>query len=575
MRGVVSGGFLLLIGWCAACTGHVEEPTGDTALVPGAQPAAADSGKPASNNSNGAAGKSGSSAAPGGGSTPEVETAAATSAYPRLSHRQWAVAAQDLLLLDSTPDVSGFANDAPAATGFDNSGDTLEVSQGLWGDYQSASEAVAAKVAGDSKLLAKITPPGLPASGDARAQAFVGSLGERAFRRPLTSAESTAFVALFKQGPSLFPGRGELSAGAELTIQALLQAPGFVYRQEQGGTPDKNGVAALSDYEIAARLSFMLWDSLPDQTLLAAAKAGKLHEPAQIAEQARRMLESPRAADKLVEFHRQLLELRRYDSLHPEGLPDAIGAALRGETERFVRAVLVDDKGSYSDLLTASYSFVNRDIAGLYGLSGSYGTDLVRAELDPEQRAGLLTQPGFLMYRSGDTAPILRGVFINMKFLCADLPPPPVFTPPKVSGTTRRERVNSITGMGTCGEGCHARVINPAGYPLEYFDNQGRYRSQDGGKPVDGSAAYSFSDGMQSYDGPVEWARVLSESRQSHECYVRHWLEFGFGRSYAASDAPLVQRVAQASLNDSSSVRELLTLLVQSPSFKARKLEAQ
>jgi hypothetical protein len=503
----------------------------------------------------------------------QVETLTASSAYPRLSHRQWALAAQDLLQLATTPDFSGFANDAPAATGFDNTGGQLEVSQALWEDYQSASEALAAKVAGDSALLAKITPAGLPASGDARAQAFVTSLGERAFRRPLTADETTAFVALFKQGATLLPGRDALSAGAELTIQALLQAPGFIYRQELGSTPDKE-VSALSDYEVAARLSFMLWDSLPDAPLMAAAKAGQLHLAAQVAEQAKRMLALPRAADKLVEFHRQLLELRRYDTLHPQGLPDGIGAALRAETERFVKAVVVDDRGGFADLLSKSYSFVNKDIAGLYGLGGSYGSDLVRADLNPEERAGLLTQPGFLIYRSGDTAPILRGVFINLKLLCADLPPPPVFTPPKMSGVTRREKVSSITGPGTCGEGCHARVINPAGYPLEYFDNQGRYRTQDSGKAVDGSAAYAFSEGTQSYDGPVEWAHVIAQSKQAHECYARHWLEFGYGRAYASGDAPLVQRVAAASLSDNRSVQELLTLLVQSPSFLSHKSEA-
>ena len=572
MRGKASGQLVLWSWLCAACTGHVEDPS-EAAWKNSRDPIAAVSG--AAGGGGTLSGKAGSTAAaPGGGVTSQMETLTASSAYPRLSHRQWALAAQDLLQLDAAPDVSGFANDAPAATGFDNTGGQLEVSQALWGDYQSASETLAAKVAGDGALLAKITPAGLPASGDARAQAFVNGLGERAFRRPLTSAETTAFVALFKQGPSLFPGRDELSAGAEITIQALLQAPGFVYRQELGAAPNKDGAAALTDYELAARLSFMLWDSLPDAPLMAAAKAGKLHEPAQLAEQARRMLGMPRAADKLVDFHRQLLELRRYDTLHPQGLPDGIGAQLRAETERFVKAVLVDDKGSFADLMSKSYSFVNKDIASLYGVSGSYGTELVRAELDPQQRAGLITQPGFLIYRSGDTAPILRGVFINLKLLCADLPPPPVFTPPKMSGVTRRERVDSITGLGTCGEGCHARVINPAGYPLEYFDNQGRYRTQDSGKPVDGSASYDFAEGKQSYDSPIAWARVIAQSQQAHACYARHWLEFGFGRAHADGDEPLLQRMAAASLGDRRSVQELLGLLVQSPSFLNHKSEA-
>jgi hypothetical protein len=208
----------------------------------------------------------------------------------------------------------------------------------------------------------------------------------------------------------------------------------------------------------------------------------------------------------------------------------------------------------------------------LYGLSGNFGSELVRADLDASQRAGLLTQPGFLIYRSGDTAPILRGVYINLKFLCADLPPPPVFTPPTLKGDTRRERIESITGKGTCGEGCHATMINPAGYPLEYFDNAGRYRTQDNGHPVDGHASYTFSDGTTAaYATPIEWARVLASSAQAHACYVRHWLEFGFGRAYAEGDRPLIERVAAASRDAHMPVKQVLLQLVQSPTFRTFK----
>lgn len=341
----------------------------------------------------------------------------------------------------------------------------------MFSDYQALSEQLAEQVASNAARLAKITPPGLPSSGDAQAQAFVTGFGERAFRRPLTAGETSAFVALFKQGPALFSGRDALSAGAQLCIQAFLQSPSFLYRSEGAG-PAKDGVIALSNYEIASRLSYMLWDSLPDAMLFAAAKSGALRTPEQIASQAERMLALPRAADNLDEFHRQLLELRHYDTLHSTGLPEGIGVSLRRETERFIHDALIDKNGTLAQLFTSSYSFVNRDLAALYGSSGSFGTELVRAELDPGQRAGLLTQPGFLIYRSGDTAPILRGVYVNEKLLCSDLPPPPVFTPPKLVGVTRRERIESITGKGTCGEGCHAGVINPAGYPLENFDNQ-------------------------------------------------------------------------------------------------------
>jgi hypothetical protein len=506
--------------------------------------------------------------------SPEIETPAATSALPRLSHRQWALTAQDLLALDSAPDVSGFSNDPPSATGFDNTGAGLAVSQGLFGDYQTLSEQLAEQVASDSAKLAKVLPASLPSSGDARVKAFVEGFGARAFRRPLTTAESSMFVALFKQGPSLVSGRDELAAGAQITIQTMLQAPDFGYRIEGANPPGKDGVIALNDYEIASRLSYMLWDSLPDAALFAAAKSGALHTPEQLSQQAERMLKLPRAADKLDEFHRQLLELRRYDTLRPQGLPDGIGVSLRQETERFVHDALIDREGSVADLFTAHYSFVNKDLAGIYGLSGNFDSELVRSDLDATRRSGLLTQPGFLIYRSGDTAPILRGVFVNQKFLCAELPPPPVFTPPKQTGTTRRERIESITGKGTCGEGCHASLINPAGYPLENFDDQGRYRTQDNGQPVDAAASYTFADGASAtYNGPIEWGRALAMSRQAHACYVRHWLEFGFGRNYAAGDKPLVERVADASLNDQASVKELLVALVESPSFRSLILE--
>jgi hypothetical protein len=343
---------------------------------------------------------------------------------------------------------------------------------------------------------------------------------------------------------------------------------------EQANPANPAGIAALSDYEVATRLSFMLWDAPPDATLMAAAKAGQLQTPQQLAQQAERMAKDPRAAEKLLEFHRQLLELRGYDTLTPAGLAAGIGPMLRNETEQFVRATLVDKPGNFADLMTASFSFVNRTTAPIYGLTGSFGDTLTRAELDPAQRAGLLTQPGFLIARSGDTAPILRGVFVNHKLLCADLPPPPVFTPPTMTGTTRRERIESVTGPGTCGGGCHAEMINPAGYPLEYFDNQGRYRTQDNGKAVDGTATYPFLDGLADVDGPVEWARTIAMSRDAHACYVRHWLEFGFGRSYTEEDAALVERVADVSQRDGRPVQELLSLLVQSPSFRARKSEA-
>jgi hypothetical protein len=575
-------GWLML--WALAAngcsTGSIENPFMD----PRGQGDSSGAGpRPGLGGSSGAGGNSGRA----GGSGPQAGTAAAgcsgaacegespvaSSAFPRLSHRQWAASTRDLLFLDSAPDISGFTNDAPSSTSFDNNGDTLVVSPDLAGDYEVIVEKLASELVASPARLAKVGPASWPTDPDGEARSFVTTFGERAFRRPLTAAEVTTYVALFKRGSELVPGVATRPAGVQLTVQAMLLAPAFLYRIELGQGKAANGAIDLTDHEIATRLSYMLWDSIPDAPLLAAAAKRELHDPAKLATHAQRMLADPRAGEKLEEFHRQLLEVRNYDTLHPAGLPADIGRAMREETERFVRDVVVERDGGLSELLTATYTFLNDDLAALYGMSGSFGDELTRVELDPEQRAGLLTQPGFLTYRSGDTAPILRGVFVNHKFLCAELPPPPVFEPPKLMGDTRRKRIDSVTGAGTCGASCHQTMINPAGFPLEYFDDAGRFRTKDNGQAIDGSASYRFRDGVQAFDGPVEWAQTIDRSAEAHECYVRHWLEFGFGRREGDGDAALIARVAQASRASGLSAKEILVSLVQSPTFRTRATE--
>lgn len=557
----------------AACaSGTIEESPGPWGSTP-AERSPNGVGNPGTGGSTGNPGTGkGPGTSPAGcqGTACSKESAVVSSAFPRLSHRQWAASVRDLLAMDALPDVSAFSADAPTETSFDNNGGALVVSAGLATDYEAAVEKLSGELVANASRLAKVMPANAPADATALGDAFVKGFGERAFRRPLTANEVTSYAALWKRGTEFFPGMDAKKAGVQLVVQAMLLSPSFEYRVEIGKGKLADGSLDLTDYEIAARLSYMLWDSTPDAALLTAAKQGELHDPAKIAAQAKRMLADARATAKVEEFHRQLLELARYDGVHPTGLPEGIGAAMRQETERFVRDVVIDHDGNLDTLLTASYTFVNKDLAALYGVSGSFGSEFTRVDLNPKQRAGLLTQAGFLAYRAGDTAPILRGVFVNEKFLCAQLPPPPVFTPPKLTGTTRRERVNSVTGEGTCGAGCHATLINPAGYPLEYFDDAGRYRTQDNGKPVDGTASYPFRDGMQDYDGPIEWSRAMTDSVEAHECYVRHWIEFGLGRPAADGDDALITRVATASRDSGISVKEMLIQMVQSPSFRSR-----
>ncbi|MEM1414216.1 MAG: DUF1592 domain-containing protein [Myxococcota bacterium] len=361
------------------------------------------------------------------------------------------------------------------------------------------------------------------------------------------------------------------TAGMAIVAETMLQSPHFLYRIEHGAL--EGGVIALDDHQLASRLSYLLWDTMPDAELFRAADAGELRSTNALAAQARRMLDDPRAEEKLLDFHRQLLDLHIYDDIRLDGFPATIGVTMREEAERFLSEVLFVERGGLNEVLTASYSFVDADLAALYGLSGSYGDALERAELDPTQRAGIFTQPGFMASHDGDAAPIHRGILINLKMLCTELPAPPVFDPLELVGDTRREQLDSITGEGTCGATCHAQFINPVGFAFETFDDAGRWRTEDNGFPVDATAQMVFQDGSRHrWDGPVELAAAMAGSQRVHECYVGNWIEYAFGRPLQIGDEGLRQGLARES-REGLGVKEIIVRLVTSELFTQRRQE--
>ena len=488
----------------------------------------------------------------------------ASSAYPRLSHPQWENTVRNLFEMSEGPDLTGsFSSDPSGTTHFDNDTTVLQVTPNHWQDYQRGAELVAQQVIDDPALFGKLV-----AGVEGDVPAFVARFLRDAYRRPPTAAETSTYEALAAGGPTAYPEHPAFTAAVRFVVEAALQSPHFLYRNEDGELRD--GVVHLDDWQLASRLSYTLWDSMPDDILFAAAAAGELTGGEGLREQAARMLDNDKADEKLRAFHRQLFELDVYDSVRVDGI-DGVGASMRQEAEHYVTDVVIANDGSLRDLLTSSFSYVNKDLAPLYGLEGSsYGSEMERVELDPTQRAGLFTQPGFLASHAGDTAPILRGIFVNLKVLCAKMPEPPVFEPPELVGATRRERVDSITGRGTCGESCHAQVINPIGFAFENFDDVGRWREEDSGNPVDATSAYRFSDGLQSFDGPVELAQAMAESPNAHSCYAQNWLEFALGRPMLDEDWPLVNTLARESQSRGLSVKELLVRLVDSTTFRHR-----
>ena len=404
-------------------------------------------------------GGSGSGAGTGGGAGAVTTALVATPTIARLSQLQWANSVRDLLLLPNPGDLT--LPTADAVVRLDNEADSLFVNQPLHDDLQGVAERLAAQVAGDATATARLVPSNAPTDATGRATSFIQAFGRRAYRRPLTTAEVQSYLALFNQGPTLTTGLSAFAAGVQVTIQAFLQSPYFLYRTAFGG-PAVQGRARLTDFEIAANISYGLTNSIPDATLSAAADQGAIKTPDAIAAQAKRLIATAAGKSAVDRFYFQFFGLGQYDTLEKNAtvapqFTSAVGPLLHSETQQFLQFIF-SQNGTLRDIFTSPVRFVNSTVAGLYGLSGSFSANTwTQVQLDPVQRPGVLTRLGFLAYYGHDgnvQDSIHRGVYINRRLLCKDMSPPPGVVlptiPPPMTGTneTNRQIVNSITGPG-------------------------------------------------------------------------------------------------------------------------------
>ncbi len=501
--------------------------------------------------------------------------------FPRLSHAQWERTIQDLFHLDAPTGLSSsFTQDPLGGKAFDNNESSLQVTPGLWADYQRAAEEIALQITSDPAALAKVLPSGLPQDLAGKRAAFLKDFGLRAFRRPLSEAELGRLATLFDQATTLDPAGDPFVSGVRLTIEAVLQSPFFVYRPELGTVPRPDGKIPLTGYEVASRLSYALWGTMPDEALLTAAATGKLAQTTGVDEEARRLLADDRARDTLIRFHDQLYDADQYVGLEKSltAYPDfdpAIGDDMRKELSLFVEDVLFNQKGGLSKLLTSRTTFVNARLAKLYGLdtSGLDDATFKAMELPEGERSGLLTRAGFLAWKGTKSQPdtILRGVFVNRRILCQDLGDPPAAAMGAKLGDekTDREKVWALTGTGTCGETCHGTYIDPIGFAFEHYGAMGEYRTQDNGFPVDATGAFPFSNGTKSFDGAAQLSEAVAAADQTHKCYAGYWLQYLYGRDAKKEDAPLVDDLASLSLKGGSTV-DIVVALVTSDSFLTR-----
>jgi hypothetical protein len=408
------------------------------------------------------------------------------------------------------------------------------------------------------------------------------AFAERAFRHPLTQDER----AWLADSWAALPSAASLALRLETIAELILQAPQFLYLYPEG-TP-AGAVSVLNGHERAERLSYFLWDSLPDADLLAAAKSGRLDTNAGMRAQAERMLDDERARPVLRSFLAEWLELDgaailpsleetpKSRELFPD-FDDTLRQSMRREIEMFMEHVMFEEEGSLAALFSSTRAYVNAPLAELYGVTGpTNASDWAWVDLDPTQRAGMLTRAGFLAVHATQnvTSPIRRGVYMLTEVLCTDLSPPPAnvnntpVEPTEGGAKSVREATLQRTGSSACA-GCHIE-INELGFAFEHYDAVGRWQDEEAetGSEIDASATLSNAGGGLDgpVDGAVELSARLAKSPEVLRCITQKWFEVALRRSPVALDACSVQQI-QAKTAEAGSLRALLLAMAESDAF--------
>jgi hypothetical protein len=402
-----------------------------------------------------------------------------------------------------------------------------------------------------------------------RLRDFCRRLAERAFRRPLTDDQRRFFV------DRQFDAAKDPELAVKRVAVLILKSPRFLYREADGGS---------DGYDVASRLAFGLWDSLPDQELLKAAAAGQLATRDQVARQAERMLADPRAHAKLREFLHQWLkidqpkDLAKDPSRYP-GFDPAVAADLRTSLDLFLDDVVWGEESDFRRLLLAESLYLNGRLAKFYGADLPADAPFQQVRLDPERRAGVLTHP-FLMASfayTGGTSPIHRGVFLARGLLGQPLRPPPEAFAPLAAELhptmTTRERVALQTRPQTC-QTCHG-MINPLGFTFENFDAVGRYRAVDNGKPVDAHGAYQTRAGQTvAFDGPRDLATFLAGSEEVHTAFVEQLFQNLVKQPVRAYGLQRPQELRQTFAAQGFAIRKLVVEIMASSALTPRQAQA-
>lgn len=478
---------------------------------------------------------------------------------------------------DLLGDTSNPADQFPSEEkrlGFDNNATALQVSPALVEQYMNAAEALAATAV--TNKLSSVVPCDTT-TGDPCAVQFIADFGKKAYRRPLTTDEATSLKAVFDVG-----AKTDFGSGVRLVLETVLQSAPFLYRVEFGAPP-ANGetIVRLTSFEMASRLSYLVWQSMPDDQLFAAADADALATSDKVAAQVDRMLKDPKAHDVFAQFHSEWLQLDKQQSfdkdpaIFPAFTPD-LGPAMAEETRRFLDYTVWQGEGTLDALLTSPISFVNGPLAAYYGVSGPTGTAFSQVTLDATTRGGILTRAGMMamLGKANQTAPVQRGKFVREQFLCNMLPPPPaniMIKAPELSPTlSTRERFAAHRTQALCND-CH-QLMDPIGLGFENYDGAGHYRTTENGAPIDASGQVLKSDITGTFNGAAELAHQLAGSDQVRECVAKSWFRYAYGRAETTDDTCTLARVNGKFADAKYDLKSLIVALSESDAFLYRKV---
>jgi hypothetical protein len=571
---VVIRSFVFSAGVLCACTGKVSAPGGgSSAATIRETPSAAAPVIPAEPNSD---------------CTASVDPGPAF--VRRVTHAEYDNTIRDLLGMPTT--IGDQFPTEEVRLGFDNNAAALSVSPDLAQQYLTAAETLA--TAAVTTNMAKLVPCDPTTAGvDACGQQFIAAFGQRAYRRPLAAADTTLLMGVFNVGKAT-----DFATGVRLVVETVLQSPQFLYRIEygrapvasdpsiavtDGSAPNPTQVVRLDDWETASRLSYMLWGSMPDDTLFAAAAAGKLSADADIAAQAARMLKDPKAHEMVADFHDQWLGVSAIGALEKDStvypsFTTTIAGLMQQETAMFLDDVVWNENGTLSTLFTAPYTFVNGPLAQYYGIAGVTGDAFVKTSVDTTQRSGLLTLGGFLstQAKENQTSPVHRGKFVREQFLCQQLPPPPPnvqIIPPALSPTlTTRQRFAQHSASAACSP-CH-HLMDPIGLGFETFDGAGIYRSMENGQPIDSSGQVDMADAelQGPFNGVLELEKKLGQSSTVQQCVTTQWFRYAYGRAETDADTCSMAALSNQFAAGDFKVQDLLAALTQTKAFLYRRV---